>query len=171
MRRSRTTRRTKNLRDARHDRVLRRSSLWDRIKGYIFGDLEDPSARVAVLEGQMERLRRQLVSTRNKLRYAREKNTLYQKLLDDADVDTTYVKSKRRIQNLQPPAAQQEKDTVKTLPPSPKRPVAPLVTSSPIRTKQASKPGRSNLVENPPLMSDYHKFKSLPTTESMQRSD
>ena len=82
-----------------------------------------------MLRREIRELKRQLKKLQREFKFSQEKNILFEKLLDDAQIDRSYLKSRRDIRNL-------EKYNVKPqqeLPPSPQRKVSPLVTSSPIR--------------------------------------
>lgn len=137
------------------------------------GTKEDPRDETIV------KLKEQVVLLKKKLKYAREKNTLYKSLLDEANIGTTYLESRRHIKNLVRDNMKPESE----LPPSPERKVYPLVTSSPIRqnigattTTSANKPTSSSsttsyqndAVRAPPQMKSYYnKYPKLPHTESL----
>lgn len=110
-------------------------------------------------EESMEELRSQITLLKRKLQYAREKNTLYKSLLDDAAIGTTYLESRRHIRNLVRANVKPEVE----LPPSPDRKLPPLVTSSPLRNGN-----HHATTEDPPqLKSYYSKYRTLPHTEAL----
>ena len=135
---------------------------------------EDPRDEV------IAKLKNQVALLKKKVKYAREKNTLYKSLLDEANIGTTYLESRRHIKNL-------VRDNMKPdseLPPSPERKVYPLVTSSPIRqqnigathnsdphkfTLASSNASQQNSVlQAPPQIKSYYsKYPKLPHTESL----
>ena len=117
------------------------------------------------LKNKVSQLESQLRNANEDLKFAREKNTLFERLLDEANIDRSYVKSRRDIRNL-------EKHNIKPrdeLPPSPERKVNPLVTSSPIRRLSGGADnieGR-NLNLAPPQINFYSKYPTIPRTESL----
>lgn len=118
------------------------------------------------LRNQLGLLEQKLDMVSEDLKFAREKNALFEKLLDDANVDRSYVKSRRDIRNL-------EKHNIKPqdeLPPSPERKVNPLVTSSPIRRLSTDQPDNRNLNLAPPKINFYSKYPTIPHTESLSKS-
>ena len=125
------------------------------------------------------KLKEQVALLKKKLKYAREKNTLYKSLLDEANIGTTYLESRRHIKNLVRDNMKPESE----LPPSPERKVYPLVTSSPIRQNLGATNGTStnrlassssttshqnDTIQAPPQMKSYYnKYPKLPHTESL----
>ncbi|CAB4253918.1 hypothetical protein, no similarity [Maudiozyma barnettii] len=115
------------------------------------------------LSSKVNLLQRQLNAVSEDLKFAKEKNALFEKLLDDANVDRSYVKSRRDIRNL-------EKRNIKPqdeLPPSPERKVNPLVTSSPIHRVSTDHTESRNLKLAPPKINFYSKYPTIPRTESL----
>lgn len=130
---------------------------------------------VQELELQNEQLQAELKQVKSKLKFAREKNILYKSLLDEANIGSVYLESRRHIKNL-------EKENVKPqdeLPPSPERKVFPLLTSSPIRksptsqsqnrTSNDSISRRLHPAAPPPQLNYYNKYPSLPHTEALNK--
>ena len=103
-----------------------------------------------MLRREIHELKRQLKKLQREFKFSQEKNILFKKLLDDAQIDRSYLKSRRDIRNL-------EKCNVKPqqeLPPSPQRKVSPLVTSSPIRKQsgpQTQVQKQPDHLDQPPL--------------------
>lgn len=123
--------------------------------------LEDD--RVVLLQKQLQEMRsrlqgteKELQITKKKLKFAQEKNTLLESLLDDANIDNEYVKSRRDIKNLQRENLKPDSE----LPPSPRRSVNPLFTSSPVR-KTSSAPNQ----EQEASQNFYSKYPKIPETE------
>ncbi|AET38502.1 Csa1p Ecym_2805 [Eremothecium cymbalariae DBVPG len=124
------------------------------------------SDQVVLLQNRLRKLEQQLFDTQKeleiankKLTFAQEKTKLFESLLDEANVDNEYVKSRRRISNLRTTAEPQ----LRSLSPSPKRPypLNPLFTSSPMRAHNADSPGK-----HPNDIHDFYaKYPSLPKTE------
>ncbi|SCV05126.1 LANO_0H00606g1_1 [Lachancea nothofagi CBS 11611] len=114
--------------------------------------------KVDSLVNKITSLEQDLQLTRKKLMFAREKNSLLESLLDDANVDSDYVKSRRRITNLQ---KENLKPDFNALPLSPKRDVSPLFTSSPIRLP--------NVAEEDPLSDYYEKYPRIPDAELLKK--
>ena len=116
------------------------------------------------LSNRVNLLQRQLRAANEDLKFAKEKNVLFEKLLDDANIDRSYVKSRRDIRNL-------EKHNIKPqdeLPPSPERKVNPLVTSSPIhRLNNNDQTDNAKLNLAPPKINFYSKYPTIPQTESL----
>lgn len=116
------------------------------------------------LSNRVTLLQRQLRAANEDLKFAKEKNVLFEKLLDDANIDRSYVKSRRDIRNL-------EKYNIKPqdeLPPSPERKVNPLVTSSPIhRLNNNDQTDNTKLNLAPPKINFYSKYPTIPQTESL----
>ncbi|SMN19835.1 hypothetical protein, no similarity [Maudiozyma saulgeensis] len=115
------------------------------------------------LSSKVNLLQKQLNAVSEDLKFAREKNVLFEKLLDDANVDRSYVKSRRDIRNL-------EKHNIKPqdeLPPSPERKVNPLVTSSPIHRLSTDHAENRNSKLAPPKINFYSKYPTIPQTESL----
>ncbi|KAG0657939.1 hypothetical protein C6P45_002311 [Maudiozyma exigua] len=116
------------------------------------------------LSNRVTLLQRQLRVANEDLKFAKEKNVLFEKLLDDANIDRSYVKSRRDIRNL-------EKHNIKPqdeLPPSPERKVNPLVTSSPIhRLNNNDQTDSTKLNLAPPKINFYSKYPTIPQTESL----
>ncbi|CUS22796.1 LAQU0S07e00276g1_1 [Lachancea quebecensis] len=96
---------------------------------------------------------RELHLTLKRLKFTQEKNALLESLLNDANVDDDYLKSRRRITNLQKDNLKPEYDA---LPPSPHRALSPLVTSSPRKVEL-------------PQDNFYEKYRSIPTAELLRR--
>lgn len=118
------------------------------------------------------KLQDQVALLKKKVKYAREKNTLYKSLLDEANIGTSYLESRRHIKNLVRDNMKPESE----LPPSPERKVDPLVTSSPIRHHAMGQPaagtGASPMVQAPPQLKQfYNKYPTLPHTESLSKHD
>lgn len=89
-------------------------------------------------------LLKEIALLKKKLQYSKEKNTLYKSMLDDANINTKFMKSRRHIHNL-------VKENVKPqdkLPPSPERKLQPLLTSSPIRLGHSFPVSSSNQVNS-----------------------
>lgn len=109
---------------------------------------------------------KELQITKKKLKFAKEKNTLLESLLDDANIDSEYVKSRRDIRNLQKENLIPESE----LPPSPRRTVNPLFTSSPIRRVNIGEknPDIRYQPDNAPgtiTAEYYNKYPRIPETE------
>lgn len=116
------------------------------------------------------RLQDQVVLLKKKVKYAREKNTLYKSLLDEANIGTSYLESRRHIKNLVRDNMKPESE----LPPSPERKVDPLVTSSPIRHHTTGQTGgiASPMGQAPPQLKQfYNKYPTLPHTESLSKQE
>ncbi|GAV53540.1 hypothetical protein ZYGR_0AK00420 [Zygosaccharomyces rouxii] len=114
------------------------------------------------LDSKVQDMDKELQITQKKLKFAQEKNTLLESLLDDANIDSEYVKSRRDIKNLQKENLKPEAE----LPPSPRRSVNPLFTSSPMRKpssaqdqEQEQDPGQD------PTQNFYSKYPKIPETE------
>lgn len=117
--------------------------------------------KVDDLEARLKNTMEDLQITQKKLKFANEKNALLESLLDDANIDSDYVKSRRDIKNIQ-------KDNLKPdseLPPSPRRTVNPLFTSSPMRNPS------SNLPKDEPASTAefYNKYPKIPETEVLAK--
>ncbi|SCU97472.1 LAME_0F19790g1_1 [Lachancea meyersii CBS 8951] len=129
--------------------------------------------KVEALTAKVGSLERDLQLTHKKLMFAREKNALLESLVNDANVDDEYVKSRRRITNFQ---KNDLKPEFGALPPSPRRAVSPLVTSSPIRLPYLDENDDEddddiNDIDNhlKPRSCFYEKYPRIPTTEPMQK--
>ncbi|AMD20408.1 HDL336Cp [Eremothecium sinecaudum] len=131
------------------------------------------SDQVVLLQNRLQKLEQQLFNTQKeleltnkKLTFAHEKTRLLESLLDEANVDNEYVKSRRRIANLK--ATTDNQPQLRSLSPSPKRshPVNPLFTSSPIRTQNVESPYK----HDKELDNFYSKYPSIPKTEFMNQS-
>lgn len=115
------------------------------------------------LDSKVQDMDKELQITNKKLKFAQEKNTLLESLLDDANVDSEYVKSRRDIKNLQKENLKPETE----LPPSPRRSINPLFTSSPMR-KPASVQNQEHDIQEQPQESTqnfYSKYPKIPETE------
>lgn len=108
------------------------------------------------LETRLKNMFKDLQITHKKLKFAQEKNILLESLLDDANIDSEYVKSRRDIKNIQKENLKPETE----LPPSPRRTVNPLFTSSPMR-----KPSVDHGEELGTTDSYYNKYPKIPETE------
>ncbi|CAL9729799.1 nuclear envelope protein YPR174C [Monosporozyma unispora] len=117
------------------------------------------------------RLKEQVALLKKKVKYAREKNALYKSLLDEANIGTSYLESRRHIKNLVRDNMKPESE----LPPSPERKVDPLVTSSPIRqsgSASASASSNPHMAQAPPQLKNYYnKYPTLPHTESLAKQE
>lgn len=114
--------------------------------------------RISHLEEKVKNSQEDLRITQKRLKFANEKNALLESLLDDANIDREYVKSRRDIKNIQRDNLIPESE----LPPSPRRAVNPLFTSSPMRT--GSK-------EEPAATTDYYnKYPKIPETETLAKN-
>ncbi|SCU80713.1 LAFA_0C00760g1_1 [Lachancea sp. 'fantastica'] len=136
--------------------------------------------KVESLNAKVGSLERDLQLTRKKLMFAREKNALLESLVNDANVDDEYVKSRRRITNFQKTDL---KPDFGALPPSPHRALNPLVTSSPVRLPNLDErdddddddgddfnnDANINSRRRKPPSRFYEKYPSIPTTEPMQK--
>lgn len=120
--------------------------------------------KITHLETRLKDALEDLQITQKRLKFAKEKNTLLESLLDDANIDREYVKSRRDIKNIQ-------RDNLKPdteLPPSPRRTVNPLFTSSPMRNIATREEPASSTTDF------YNKYPKIPETETLannQRSD
>lgn len=121
--------------------------------------------RVLLLQKQLQEMRaklqgteKELQITQKKLKFAQEKNTLLESLLDDANIDSEYVKSRRDIKNLQRENLKPDAE----LPPSPRRSVNPLFTSSPVRNPSSAVHHEQEASKN-----FYSKYPKIPETESL----
>ncbi|QLG72255.1 hypothetical protein HG535_0C06100 [Zygotorulaspora mrakii] len=122
--------------------------------------------RVTELEENLLHVTRDLQITQKKLKFAQEKNTLLESLLDDANIDSEYVKSKRDMKNIQRENLKPDSE----LPPSPRRTVNPLFTSSPMRNPSAN---TNTQPEDPSLaLRDdfYNRYPKIPETESLTQA-
>ncbi|CEP64680.1 Csa1p LALA0_S13e00518g [Lachancea lanzarotensis] len=136
--------------------------------------------KVESLNAKVGSLERDLQLTRKELMFAREKNALLESLVNDANVDDEYVKSRRRITNFQ---KNDLKPDFGALPPSPQRALSPLVTSSPVRLPNLDERDddgdefdddfndNANFYKahRKPHSRFYEKYPSIPTTEPMQK--
>ncbi|SCU83610.1 LADA_0C12486g1_1 [Lachancea dasiensis] len=134
------------------------------------------------LASKVTSLENELQLARKKLMFAREKNALLESLLNDANIDDEYVKSRRRISNLQRADLKPEPGA---LPPSPKRALSPLYTSSPARlpnfkfdvpgidavhdVDKDARFGDPGLGEGDPLSGFYEKYPKIPGTELLKK--
>ncbi|AGO12100.1 AaceriAEL266Wp [[Ashbya] aceris (nom. inval.)] len=127
--------------------------------------------QVVLLQNRLHKLERQLFETqkelelaKKKLMFAHEKTKLFESLLDDANVDDDYVKSRRRITNLR--ATTDNQPALRSLSPSPQRPypVNPLFTSSPIRQVNDSPRMRADKPDD-----YYAKYPTIPKTELLNK--
>lgn len=127
--------------------------------------------QVTLLQKQISHLQTRLKDaledlqiTQKRLKFAKEKNALLESLLDDSNIDREYVKSRRDIKNIQRDNLIPDTE----LPPSPRRTVNPLFTSSPMRNIATRD-------EPAATASDfYNKYPRIPETEALaknQRSD
>lgn len=113
--------------------------------------------KIVDLETRLKNTFKDLQITHKKLKFAQEKNTLLESLLDDANIDSEYVKSRRDIKNIQKENLKPETE----LPPSPRRTVNPLFTSSPMRKPSADHHGE----EMGTTDTYYNKYPKIPETE------
>lgn len=120
--------------------------------------------KITQLEKRLKDALEDLQITQKRLKFAKEKNTLLESLLDDANIDREYVESRRDIKNIQ-------RDNLKPdteLPPSPRRTVNPLFTSSPMRNVASREEPASSATDF------YNKYPKIPETEALannQRND
>lgn len=120
--------------------------------------------RLQELESKVQDMDKDLQISQKRLKFAQEKNALLESLLDDANIDGEYVKSRRDIKNLQRENLKPESE----LPPSPRRTVNPLFTSSPMRSKPSSSvQDNDNNEQNAhgPTQDFYSKYPKIPETE------
>lgn len=114
--------------------------------------------KISSLENRLKNSQEDLRITQKRLKFANEKNALLESLLDDANIDREYVKSRRDIKNIQRDNLIPETD----LPPSPRRTVNPLYTSSPMRTGSKDEPAASTEF--------YNKYPKIPETEVLAKN-
>ncbi|EDO18369.1 hypothetical protein Kpol_1013p41 [Vanderwaltozyma polyspora DSM 70294] len=167
----------KKLMEKRHDDVLLEQLKRGRSKtvdtpGYVSSsNLNITNDQVTLLQKKIDDMEEKITSltkelqiSKKKLKFAKEKNLLLQSLLDDANIDSEYVKSRRDIKNLQKENLIPETD----LPPSPKRTVNPLFTSSPMRkpTIEANEDDDMNTGDIGPD-EFYSKYPKIPETETL----
>ncbi|CCD26922.1 Csa1p NDAI_0J00300 [Naumovozyma dairenensis CBS 421] len=116
-------------------------------------NIDDKDEQLRRLERQVEKMGSRINGLVRDLKFAQERNALYQTLLDESNIDGGYVKSRRDMKNI-------EKDNIKPqmqdqqLLLSPRRALNPLVTSSPLRQQP-------NCPPPPP--------KEIPSTETLPR--
>lgn len=116
------------------------------------------------LDSKVQDMDKELQITQKKLKFAQEKNTLLESLLDDANIDSEYVKSRRDIKNLQKENLKPEAE----LPPSPRRSINPLFTSSPMRkpsSAQEQEQEQGQEQRKDPQQNFYNKYPRIPETE------
>ncbi|CCE64822.1 hypothetical protein TPHA_0I03210 [Tetrapisispora phaffii CBS 4417] len=121
--------------------------------------------KVDSLESKLNIVEKELYLSKKKLKFAKEKNSLLESLLDDANIDSEYVKSRRDIKNLQKENLIPEAD----LPPSPRRTVNPLFTSSPMRKVSGSTKKNEEEVGKPTTSEFYNKYPKIPETEKLKQ--
>lgn len=114
--------------------------------------------KILRLENELKNSREDLRITQKRLKFANEKNTLLESLLDDANIDREYVKSRRDIKNIQRDNLVPESE----LPPSPRRAVNPLYTSSPMRNGSKD--------ESAAATEFYSKYPKIPETEVLAKN-
>ncbi|QLL33720.1 hypothetical protein HG536_0F00440 [Torulaspora globosa] len=114
--------------------------------------------KIAHLESELKNSREDLRITQKRLKFANEKNALLESLLDDANIDREYVKSRRDIKNIQRDNLIPESE----LPPSPRRAVNPLYTSSPMRNGSKD--------ESAAATDFYSKYPKIPETEALAKN-
>lgn len=122
--------------------------------------------KLDILETDLERTNKELQITKKKLAFAQEKNQLFESLINDTQVDDNYVKSRRRISNLQKDNQNLE---LKSLSPSPIRrsAISPLFTSSPIRFNLKSDSASKYKNEHDDKF--YKKYPNIPQTKQLTR--
>ncbi|QLQ78630.1 hypothetical protein HG537_0A08780 [Torulaspora globosa] len=114
--------------------------------------------KITHLEKELKNSREDLRITQKRLKFANEKNALLESLLDDANIDREYVKSRRDIKNIQRDNLIPETE----LPPSPRRAVNPLYTSSPMRNGSKD--------ESAATTDFYNKYPKIPETEVLAKN-
>ncbi|SCU91151.1 LAMI_0E04918g1_1 [Lachancea mirantina] len=122
--------------------------------------------QVILLETQLADVTQRLATTKDelrvmhkKLKFATEKNSLLESLIDDTNIDDDYLKSRRRITNLQ---RNDLKPAPDTLLPSPVHHVAPLVTSSPSKYRIPA-----DILQDTEL-DFYAKYPTIPKAENFK---
>lgn len=117
------------------------------------------------MKDKLSKTEEELNSIKETLRYSQEMNALLQEALDNANIDDTYLKSRRDIKNLQKENVLPERE----LSPSPRRTVNPLFTSSPVRKPNLNqKNSKNNEINDSPtkdISNFYNKYPRLPETE------
>ncbi|SCW04604.1 LAFE_0H17216g1_1 [Lachancea fermentati] len=111
--------------------------------------LETMTHRLSIVE-------KDLKITKKRLKFSQEKNALLESLLDDANIDNEYVRSRRQIRNIQ---KENLKPIEGEIPPSPQHAMSPLFTSSPMRFNNQSD---VRLDEQDKF---YHKYPKIPEAE------
>lgn len=133
--------------------------------------IEDDRIRLLELrcshkDEQLKTIKKELEITKRKLEFAKEKNTILKAILNDANVDSDYVKSRRDIKNLQTDNLKPQEE----LPPSPVRTVNPLFTSSPVRKTQSQEDTISEKADGK-QDTYYNKYPKIPETENLARKE
>lgn len=155
-------------------RDLRRSGVSGNYNIIRDDDLEED--RYLLLQKKCQKIKKrlheveqELKSVQDSLRYSQEMNALLQETLDKANIDDAYLKSRRQIKNLQKENVLPERE----LSPSPRRPIDPLFTSSPVRKSRngeenGSKP-KTDYKHSPikETSNFYDKYPKLPETEQL----